>query len=289
MLKDIENHKAITVNDSPESLLVLALEKSHREQEVLLDQLQSVRGELQKAVSMRDDFMAVVAHELLTPLNTLFLETQLRRMELDRGNAAIFNETYLNKMVSRDERQIQSMIDLIDDMRDISRIRSNRLSITPCKVDLVALLNRAAGNLQHRAASVGASITLQTPHAVHGEVDEFRIEQVMVNLLTNALRYGGGKPVIVTLEATSTSMQIDVQDHGAGISDADKAHLFEQFDRGVSKTAGHGRGLGLGLSLYISKQLVEAHGGTLSVKSQLGEGSVFSVVLPLAPPAGLVL
>ncbi len=262
---------------------VQALEKSRQEQEVLLKELQAAQRELQDAVRMRDDFMSMVAHELRTPLNTLFLEAQLRKMQLDRGNTAIFDAAYLQKMVARDQRQIQSMVRLIDDMLDVSRIRSNRLSIRPTEVDLSVLLARVVGNLSNQAAAVSSSITLEASHGLTGVWDEFRIEQVVINLLTNALRYGKGSPVKITLAAVTEGVQIQVQDHGVGISEDNQKRIFEQFERVVGND---GTG-GLGLGLYITRQLVEAHGGQISVKSRESEGTVFTVTLPLSAPPEL--
>lgn len=259
---------------------VQALEKSRQEQETLLQELRSAQGELQNAVRMRDDFMSMVAHELRTPLNTLFLEAQLRKMQLDRGNTAIFDAAYLQKMVARDQRQIQSMVRLIDDMLDVSRIRSNRLSIRPSEVDLPALLQRVVGNLANQAASAGSSITLETGEAVTGTWDEFRIEQVVINLLTNALRYGKGKPVKVGVVPAGGRVRIEVTDQGMGISEEDQRRIFEQFER----AAGNDGTGGLGLGLFITQQLVEAHGGHIGVQSEPGRGSTFTVTLPLAPP-----
>ena len=260
---------------------VQALEKSRQEQEVLLQQLQATQGELQRAIRMRDDFMSVVAHELLTPLNTLFLETQLRKVELDRGNTAIFDAAYLQEMVTRDESQIQGITSLIDDMLDISRIRSNRLSIRPRQVELSALLARVVDNLSNQAAAAGVQITLQADQPVTGFWDEFRIEQVLINLLTNTLRYGNAQPVDVSLTPLADGVRIDVRDQGQGISAEDQERIFEQFERAVENESSGG----LGLGLYISRQLVEAHGGTLSVQSQPGEGAVFTVTLPLTAPS----
>jgi len=264
--------------------LVQALEKSRQEQEVLIQQLQAAQSELQNAIRMRDDFMSVVAHELLTPLNTLFLQSQLRQMELEKGNIAIFDEAYLQKMVNRDQLQIQSMVNLIDDMQDVSRIRSKRLSIRPRRVELSALLARAVDNLSNQAAAVGCTITLHAEQPITGSWDEFRIEQVVINLLTNTLRYGNGKPVDVSLRATPEGASIEVRDHGKGISEQDQQRIFEQFER----VAENDKSGGLGLGLFITRQLVEAHGGNISVQSQPGEGSVFTVKLPLAVPAEAV-
>ena len=256
---------------------VLALEQSRQHQEVLLQELQATQAELQKAVRMRDDFMSMVAHELRTPLNTLLLEAQLRKMQLDRGNMAVFDAPYLQKMVARDQRQIHSMVRLIDDMLDVTRIRSNRLSIRTSDVDLFALLSRVVADLSNRAAAAGSCMSLQVDEPVKGVWDEFRIEQVVINLLTNALRYGGGKPVELRTKIVPEGVCISVRDHGVGISKLDQQRIFVQFERVV---ANDGTG-GLGLGLFITQQLVEAHGGRINVESTEGEGSVFNVTLPL--------
>ncbi len=259
---------------------VQALEKSRLEQQVLLGQLQATEGELRNALRMRDDFMSMAAHELRTPLNTMFLETQLRKIQLARGQEHIFDTPYLQTMVVKDQRQIQSMVRLIDDMLDASRIRSNRLSIRPVQVELTELLARVVDNLANQAADAGTPITLQPHPSVTGLWDAFRIEQVAINLLTNALRYGQGKPVDVSLHLLPGSVRMDVRDQGMGIPEAAQQRIFEQFER---ITGNDGTG-GLGLGLYITRQLVEAHGGLIAVQSREGEGAVFQVTLPLNPP-----
>lgn len=261
---------------------VQALETSRLAQEALLQELQASQAELQASIRMRDDFMSMVAHELRTPLNTLFLEAQLRKMQLDRGRIDLFNAEYLQTMVARDKRQAQAMMRLIDDMMDVSRIRSNRLSIRPEEVDLPALLARVVNNLSNQALAAGCSITLHAEQAVIGFWDEFRIEQVVINLLTNALRYGEGKPVDVHMTALAEGVRIDVRDSGRGISQADQKRIFGQFERAVAREGDKTGGLGLGL--YITHQLVQAHGGSIAVQSQPGEGSVFTVTLPLQVP-----
>jgi signal transduction histidine kinase len=260
---------------------VQALEKSRQEQQILLGQLQATEAELRNALRMRDDFMSVAAHELRTPLNTMFLETQLRKIQLARGQAHIFDAPYLQTMVTKDQRQIQSMVRLIDDMLDASRIRSNRLSIRPIQCELTELLARVVDNLSNQAADAATTITLQAHPPVTGQWDAFRIEQVAINLLTNALRYGKGKPVEITLHLLPGSVRMDVHDHGMGIPEAAQQRIFEQFER---ITGNDGTG-GLGLGLYITRQLVEAHGGLIAVQSREGEGTVFQVTLPLKPPS----
>lgn len=254
-----------------------ALEKSRKEQEVLMRELQNTQTQLEGAVAMRDEFMSMVAHELRTPLNTLFLETQMRTMQLERGDAALFDAERLNQMVARDGRQIRSMIRLIDDMLDVSRMRSGRLSIRPEATDLSELLTRVVNDLGTQAATAGTSITLHAPNKIQGTWDAFRIEQIVVNLLTNALRYGQKKPIDVLLKMDDNAAVIQVKDQGPGIAVADQKAIFQPFERG-SGSAICG---GLGLGLYISQQLAEAHEGHINVQSEIGKGTIFSLHLPL--------
>ncbi|TXF96396.1 hybrid sensor histidine kinase/response regulator [Massilia arenae] len=255
---------------------MLALERSRHEQEVLLRELNQTQQELQRSLKMRDEFMSLVAHELRTPLNTLFLETQMRSLQLKRGNTAAFAPQPMEAMIQRDERQIKSMIRLIDDMLDVSRMRSGKLSIRPAQVELMNLLERVVSDLSLQAATTGSSLTLRPHGGVTGCWDEFRVEQVIVNLLTNALRYGCGQPVEVSVERSGDLVRIDVRDQGKGIAPSDLERIFEPYERG----ARNGEPKGLGLGLYISRQLAISHGGELRVTSKPGEGSVFSLVLP---------
>ncbi|MFJ3367155.1 ATP-binding protein [Pseudomonas sp. NPDC086251] len=256
---------------------VEALEQSRREQEALLKQLQSTQLELEQAVRMRDDFMSIVAHEVRTPLNGLILETQLRKMHLARDNASAFTLDKMHAMVDRDERQIKSLIRLIEDMLDVSRIRTGKLSIRPKRFDLSALVS---GLLQNFAAQIDAaesSVTLDAEQPVIGSWDEFRIEQVISNLLTNALRYGAKSPITVKVYSDNQQALVEVRDLGIGISEENQKRIFQQFERVTAKHAV----AGLGLGLFISEQIVAAHGGSITVESRIGEGALFRVCLPL--------
>jgi len=257
---------------------VLALEESRRQQEALLQELRTTQAELQRSLRMRDEFMSMVAHELRTPLNTLFLETQMRTLNLERDNLAAFAPDKLQKMVERDGRQIRSMVRLIDDMLDVSRISSGKLSIRREPVDLSSLVRRLADDLSPYAASTGSTLAVQALEQVSGYWDAFRVEQIVVNLISNALRYGEGQPVEISLAATQNSAVIEVRDHGIGISGKDQERIFDAFERVVQ----HDRSGGLGLGLFITKQLVDAHGGAITLQSQPGHGALFSVTLPLA-------
>ena len=253
------------------------LEQSRREQEALLKQLQSTQLELQQAVRMRDDFMSIVAHEVRTPLNGLILETQLRKMHLARDNASAFTLDKMHAMVDRDERQIKSLIRLIEDMLDVSRIRTGKLSIRPTRFDLSALVRALLENFAQQIEAAEATVSLEAEQPVVGNWDEFRIEQVVSNLLTNALRYGAKSPISVKVYSEHGEARIEVRDCGIGISEENQQRIFQQFERVSAKHAV----AGLGLGLFISEQIVTAHGGTITVESRIGEGALFRVCLPL--------
>ncbi len=257
---------------------VSALEASRAEQDILMDELNRTQVQLQHAIQMRDDFMSMAAHELRTPLNTLFLELQLRTLQLERGNLEFFDEHYLRNMVARDGRQIRSMVRLINDMLDTSRLRSGHLSIRPQATELSALLAQVVNDFAPQAAAAACAITLLPMAPVSGMWDEFRIEQILINLLTNALRYGEGGPVTVSCDIEPEAVRIHVQDCGRGIAPEDIERIFAPFERARK----HDLSGGLGLGLYITRQLAMAHQGSVSVRSVPGRGSTFSVMLPLA-------
>jgi signal transduction histidine kinase len=258
-------------------LQLAELEKARQEQEILLKELRSTQVELERAIGMRDEFMSMVAHELRTPLNTLMLDAQMRNIQLERGINSIFQPAVLKKMLEKNDRQLQSMMRLIDDMLDVTRMRNGKLSIQPVSVDIRELLKRVVGDFAANAEVNGCEITLHAPQPAVGIWDGFRVEQIIANLLTNALRYGASKPIEVRLKVKQDHISIEVIDQGIGVSNEDQRRIFAPFERAQDNKVA----AGLGLGLYISRQLAEAHKGTLTVQSKLKQGSVFTLTLPL--------
>ena len=254
---------------------LVALEESRRRQQALVSELQTAQVDLRRALQMRDEFMSMVVHELRTPLSVLAMEVRVRQHQVAAGNTTFFLPENLSKMFERDQRQVRSLTRLIDDMLDVSQIQHGKLSIRRGKCDLSAMLKRVVAEVQGQRSDVPITLKADCVDLV-GEWDEFRLEQVVVNLLTNALRYGAGKPIRVELAQLPGAAAIRVSDQGVGIAPEDRGRVFEQFVRVGDRQ----RVAGLGLGLYITKQLVEAHGGTISVDSTLGEGSTFTVALP---------
>jgi signal transduction histidine kinase len=245
-------------------------------------ELQEAKAQLQRAVSMRDDFMSMIAHELRNPLNSVYLQAQLRRRMLAAPKPPD-SQTML-KMVERDERQIRSMVRLLDDMLDVSRARTGKLAIVPAPYDLAASTTAVVEAIQEQANASGVTVTLAGPDTLPMVGDEFRIEQVITNLMTNALRYGQGKPVAVTVGVRETEPEafVSVRDQGMGVKPEDQERIFEQFER----TEGAAQIAGLGLGLYIARQIAQAHQGRLEIRSSPGDGAEFILSLPLAAPEG---
>ena len=258
------------------------LAAAHQKQEELVEQLRHTQRKLDHAVRMRDDFMSMVSHELRTPLNTLYLETQLRQLHVSKGRLESFAADRLPAMIERDQRQIRNMVRLIDDMLDVTRMRRDALSIQPQPVDLAALARTVVEGLRPQAEAAGSEIALEAPGELRGVWDEFRIEQVLTNLLTNALRYGRGKPVEMMLSQAGGIARITVRDQGIGIAPEDQERIFEQFER-TDDSRKHASGLGLGL--YITRKIVGLHHGRIEVESTPGQGALFKVELPVQAEA----
>ena len=240
--------------------------------------LMAMQAELERAVRMRDDFMSMVSHELRNPLNTLYLQSQLRKRQIAAGK--LFEAADYDQMITRDEQQIRSMIRLLDDMLDVSRARTGRLAMQHSPMDLAELARRCVEAMQDHARAAGVTLSLDAPAQLAFTGDALRLEQVVLNLLTNALRYGGSAPVAVRLSTAGRQAVLSVRDGGPGIAPEDQDRIFLQFERGSESSAKPG----LGLGLFISRQIAEAHAGSLTVRSAPGEGAEFLLHLPL--PSG---
>ena len=224
----------------------------------------------QEAVRARDDFLSIASHELRTPLTPLRLQTQvLRRLVAQGGTPA---REKLSASLDTLDRQTDRLGRLVSDLLDVSRITVGRLTLHRESLDLADVAREL---VERYAAASRSRIELRTQTAP-GSWDRTRLEQVVTNLLANAIKYGDGKPIDVVVEPRDGGGAFIVRDRGIGIAPQDADRIFGRFERAISATA-YG---GLGLGLYIARQIVAAHGGRISVESTPGEGATFTVVLP---------
>jgi signal transduction histidine kinase len=229
--------------------------------------------ELKNAVEDRDRFLSIASHELNTPLTSLKLHTQMMQRLGKQGLA----EEKLDKFFRQTELQISRLSRLVDDMLDVSRIREGKLSLHLELADLRPVLTEIVERLNLyylQSVMVVPDVKFDGQDFVC-KIDLHRFEQIVNNLLTNAFKYGEGRPVHVGLADLGDKISLTVQDSGPGIPDKDQEQIFKQYNRG---SAPHGDGLGLGL--FITKQIVGTLGGTIALQSAPGKGASFRVELP---------
>jgi PAS domain S-box-containing protein len=235
--------------------------------------------EAHEAVAARDEFLSIASHELRTPLTPL--QIQLQRMLGVRGKAGVeeMPREQLRAIVQRSSVQVGRLTALVDSLLDVSRITSGRFALQPEEIDLCELAREIGARFSEAAANAGCKLLVHASGALISRCDPMRVEQVLNNLLGNAIKYGAGKPIEVKVTREADNALLIVSDRGIGISPTKLPTIFERFERGDA-AASYG---GLGLGLYIARQIVDAHGGLIRVDSTEGRGSVFTVQIPLAP------
>ena len=177
-------------------------------------------------------------------------------------------------------RQTRHLAELVDRLLDVPRIASGQLDLIVEDMDMTELVRDIVERFAHDLDWARCPLTLRAGAPVVGQWDRTRIDQVLSNLLSNAMKYGRGAPIELSVEAASGVVRISVRDHGIGIAPEQQARIFEKFQRAVSSRTASG----LGLGLWIAKHIVEASSGSITVESSPGAGSTFTVVLPLYPP-----
>jgi signal transduction histidine kinase len=232
---------------------------------------------LQRAVRIRDDFLAMAGHELRTPLTALHGAVQTLLRGARHGTLGDPPPDRLQRLLTVIEQQDERLIHLVNNLLDASRLSEGRLELELEEVDLGALVHEVVACFGEEIARARCRLEVQAPDHVVGLWDRSRLEQVVTNLLTNALKYGAGTEVTISVSADEGSARLAVADRGIGIAPEHVERIFGRFERAV--TAKEYSGVGLGLS--IARDLVEALGGTLGVISEPGGGATFTVALPL--------
>ena len=228
----------------------------------------------EEALRIRDDFLSVAAHELRNPLTALFLAVQ-RIQRLYRKGPVTSDEALA--LLNPAEGQLKALRDLVTELLDVSRMRSRRLEMEFDRLELRAYIQTFLSRMEELAAQAGCTLTLDAPAEVTVKADRIRLEQILTNLLTNAFKYGAGRPVTVALREEEDAVRLSVNDGGVGIPEEAQRRIFEPYER----ASAHSRRESLGLGLFIARELAMAHGGDIQVVSTPGQGSQFTLELPL--------
>lgn len=234
-------------------------------------------SEAQRALQTRDEFLSIASHELKTPLTSILLNLQgiLKKVAKTEGQSKELSD--IKKMVEICKNQSERMTRLINDLLNVSVTSTGRFTIEREKMDLVEVVNDAISHFKAQLKKSGTSIIFSPQEPVIGKWDKVRIEQVVTNLISNAIKYGQKKPITIKLSKNEKDAVLTVMDQGIGIDNPYKDIIFQRFKRGDYPKDVNG----LGVGLYISKQIIEAHKGELTLESQVSKGSSFTVTLPL--------
>lgn len=232
-----------------------------------------------EAIRLRDEFLSISSHELKTPLTSLKLQLQHFSRSIDRGQEAVLEESKVKNLVTICNRQVNRLNSLVEDMLDVSRIVNGKLNLNYEEVDLAELVKEVVERYRPLATDAKCSLEVHTLDKLECMVDRLRIEQVLINIFTNAVKYAPGCPIKVTLSESAGEVELVIRDSGPGISPENQKRIFERFERNTSDKGTSG----LGLGLYIAQQIAAAHSGSIHLQSEMGKGSEFTVRFPVRP------
>lgn len=227
-----------------------------------------------EAIAIRDEFVSIASHELRTPLTSILLSVQ----GLERA-AEQSTDANVRERTARVVQHVRRLITLVDSLLDVSRISAGKLDLSMEETDLAQLAREVVERFSESARQSGSTLQVHAPDKLLGVWDSLRLDQVLTNLLANAVKFGAGKPIVVSVEGNDEAVQLVVVDRGIGISKDKIPVVFNRFERAVP---GRKYG-GLGLGLYIAQRVVHAHGGRIQVESEPGRGATFVVHLPRRP------
>jgi signal transduction histidine kinase len=249
------------------TFLVLAAVTAERRR--LLGRERAARAEAERAVRLREEFLAVVSHELRTPLTPLELGLEAMLRTVGAGDP-------LRERLERSKRQSGRLVRLVEGLLDASHLAAGRLELTPEPFDCEVLAREVLDQAREEAQRFGSVLSLRAEGPTDGRWDRARVRQALANLVANAVKYGGGGPVVLVLAGDAERLTIACVDQGIGIEPSMLAAIFERFERAVP-VRNYG---GLGLGLYVAREIARAHGGDISVVSTPGAGSTFTLLLP---------
>ncbi len=250
--------------------------------EPVLEDAERRLAELTEAVAARDNFIAVAAHELRNPMTPIIgqLELLLKGVRADR-----FASDQIEARLERIHRSMGHYLKRAATLLDVARISSGKFRIMPAPCDLADVIRLVVDNFDEAARHVGARLDINAPQSLPGSWDRLALEQIIDNLVSNAIKYGGGSPILLSVADPQgdSRVVIEVRDRGPGISPRNKERIFGQFERAIGADE---RQTGFGVGLWVVGQIVEAMEGTITVDDAHEGGTIFRVVLPRYLKAG---
>jgi signal transduction histidine kinase len=273
-----QSHAAIeaalqSIGRAEHSLALLSLERAQPGPSSALAQRVD---ELTRTIAAHDEFLSTLGHELRNPLSPIYMQAQYLLDAIRQGQPKALTREWLVPQLEAFCGRLQRFLEMLNRVMDVSRMSAGRLTLELEEFDLVALVRDVTQSFERELGAARSELRIVAPPALRGVWDRLRVEQIFTNLLSNAIRYGAGKPIEVTIGGDLEQVELAVQDQGVGIAEADQQRIFERFERaGKKRSAG-----GFGIGLWTVRQSCLAMGGHVSVKSQPGVGSEFIVVLP---------
>jgi signal transduction histidine kinase len=258
--------------------LSIAAERAGRDG--LITENARLRRQAESAIRTREDFLSMASHELKTPLSCLCLQVDGIRRTLAKSGPADLEKIGLR--VDNIDRQVGRLTELVEGLLDVSRARTGRVFLKIEDVDLAQVVRDVAKRFADELASKGYALSLDIEGPLVGRWDRAKVAEIITKFLTNAIKYGAGRPIIISLRRAPALVTIEVSDHGIGISARDQERMFRRFSRVASPQ--HYAGFGLGL--WTAKLLVEAMRGRIEVQSAVGSGSCFRALLPFKTEPG---
>jgi PAS domain S-box-containing protein len=268
----------ITDRKRADDLLKMAYASLEKRVAERTQELTETNARLQEAIHVRDEFLSIASHELRTPLTPLKLQVQSLISNIRNKSTEQLSDERLDRIARTCDRAITRLGSLIENLLDVSRINRGQLTLNRETVDLPELARELIERYRNEIQNSGCEVSFHSVSPAHGPFDRLRMEQVFINLLTNALKYGNRKPIEIAVQSDEKNAYLIFRDYGIGIRPEDQKKIFDRFER-MDNASSVG---GMGLGLYITRQIVEAHRGTIRVESIPGGGSTFTVRLPLS-------
>ena len=236
--------------------------------------------EAQRAVRTREEFISMASHDLRNPLNAVHLQLELVIRQAQRGDPSLLAPSWVEERLRRAHGGIERTVQLMDDLLEQSRTASGTFDLHLTEVDLFATVEELLARSRESFERARCAVRLEGEGPVVGRWDRLRLEQALSNLLSNAMKYGAGAPIVVRVEVDGAHARLHVRDGGVGIAREDQPHIFDKFRRASEEARDESYGLGL----WIVQSIASALGGQISVESALGAGATFTLTLPLAGP-----